>query len=596
MTNVYFSCPIRSNSDISIHNFINIMEEIGLNVLTKHMATNPDLNKSDSEIHDFDMELLKKADVVIIETSFPSIGVGYITGIATSLGKPILSIRKRNSTKLSAMINGNNRITKFTYTDITSISKCINTFIKSLNNRVYFAEKSDNIILFMGAPGSGKSTIGKMIQKKFENIYYVSTGDLLRNMVKEKRNINQISYEFIEQTMNLGKLIPSDIMAKIVFSELSEILKSQYVILDGYPPSSGDIDEFKKMFSPKCIFWFDINKETSIERQILRNERKTDNLEKANCRYDVFIQNLSQSLVTSEFNMMINQINCIESKDTVFNNVFSKIKTIYDSFDLNSSFRLINPKIEKSTRFHFHIDGMGWSEIKAVLPEIYKNCDEYDLDIKNYPIYSLDLSKQTYTDSAYIDMMNFHKITKENRTFEPEAFCTGRFGEEFNSEMYKKILKVISNSDIKMMTEVEQYIGEWSLSKDDILTEIIYEPFDLDIPSFFPDYEDLRVKSKKYELHHAVDIPKNSVDNFDSIFSQFCEFLKRDEFDVGGIFIFFNKDTWKIRTNEFSDKTHRENVENIFAQAKLIKEFFELNSLKVSVDFSIEIVHAIYQF
>ncbi len=37
MTNVYFSCPIRSNSDISIHNFINIMEEIGLNVLTKHI-------------------------------------------------------------------------------------------------------------------------------------------------------------------------------------------------------------------------------------------------------------------------------------------------------------------------------------------------------------------------------------------------------------------------------------------------------------------------------------------------------------------------------------------------------------------------------
>lgn len=609
---VYFSCSIRNNTTttttttLSIGDFIKVMEDLELNVLTKHMASNPDLGKSDNEIYMYDIELIKKADFVVIETSIPSLGVGYVAAMANQFKKPVLSIRHRDSTKLSAMINGDDNIIKFSWFDAESLKKCINTFKNSVKNRVHYNIMNifehnifeHNIILFLGAPGSGKSTICKMIEQNNPNIVYVSTGEILRNMIENKEVIAQINYDYIKKIMETGDLIPADIMKKILDEKLQKILHSSDVILDGYPSSIADIRCFTNTYEPKALFWFEVNQETSISRQISRNQRQTDTMEKARKRYNIFNQSLNLKICKDFFEYtQPNIIDASKSIRNVYDIVQSKINTIRSSDLLTSSFWLQKPKQQKSTRFHFHIDRMGWSQIKDYIMKIHILCGETDdIDIKNYPIYSLELSKQTISDDIYTHMINFHKIPEEKMEYDPEAFCTGRLGDDFNPEIYEKVLNVISNAECKLMTEVEEYLGEWSLQQNESITGVEYDDKHYDIPSMFPLYEKFRLKSNKYELHHGINLIKSDIENFKSLFDNFCEFLKQPEFNIGGIFIFFDKDIWKIRTNEFSDNTHEKNKENIIIQAKLIQNFFKENNLNVIVNFSIEIVHAIYQF
>ena len=66
-----------------------------------------------------------------------------------------------------------------------------------------------NIILF-GPPGAGKGTQAQKIVNKF-NLYQVSTGDLLRNEIKNKSDVGKK----IEQIISQGDFVTDDIVNKI---------------------------------------------------------------------------------------------------------------------------------------------------------------------------------------------------------------------------------------------------------------------------------------------------------------------------------------------------------------------------------------------
>ncbi len=84
-------------------------------VLTEHLADGSlkdigEINLSDKEIHDRDMDLVKQADVIIAEVSNPSLGVGYELGRAVELQKRILCLYRDGEKRLSAMIKGSDGI------------------------------------------------------------------------------------------------------------------------------------------------------------------------------------------------------------------------------------------------------------------------------------------------------------------------------------------------------------------------------------------------------------------------------------------------------------------------------------------------------
>ncbi|MFH0978727.1 MAG: nucleoside 2-deoxyribosyltransferase [Candidatus Woesearchaeota archaeon] len=84
---------------------------------------------SDNEIHKNDVRLIKQCDILVAEVSTPSIGVGYEIGIAESLKKTILCLfREGVGARLSAMINGNDKITVIRYTTVEELKEELKDF------------------------------------------------------------------------------------------------------------------------------------------------------------------------------------------------------------------------------------------------------------------------------------------------------------------------------------------------------------------------------------------------------------------------------------------------------------------------------------
>ena len=86
-----------------------------------------------------------------------------------------------------------------------------------------------NIILF-GPPGAGKGTQAQKIVNKF-NLYQVSTGDLLRNEIKNKSDVGKK----IEQIISQGDFVTDDIVNKILKTVITNPLYRNRIIFDGYP-------------------------------------------------------------------------------------------------------------------------------------------------------------------------------------------------------------------------------------------------------------------------------------------------------------------------------------------------------------------------
>ena len=71
-------------------------------------------------------------------------------------------------------------------------------------------------ILFLGAPGSGKGTQSKNIEKKF-NIPQISTGDLLR---AETASGSKMGQE-LKDIMSSGKFVSDDVVLKLVSKKIT---------------------------------------------------------------------------------------------------------------------------------------------------------------------------------------------------------------------------------------------------------------------------------------------------------------------------------------------------------------------------------------
>ena len=124
-----------------------------------------------------------------------------------------------------------------------------------------------NIILF-GPPGAGKGTQSQKIAKKF-NLHQVSTGDLLRNEIKNKTKIGKK----IEQIISQGDFASDDIVNKLLKNFITNTLYRNRIIFDGYPRNITQAENLEVMLngdnqSINFILFLKVNREI-IEKRIL---------------------------------------------------------------------------------------------------------------------------------------------------------------------------------------------------------------------------------------------------------------------------------------------------------------------------------------
>lgn len=71
-------------------------------------------------------------------------------------------------------------------------------------------------IILVGAPGVGKGTQAERLMNRFPQLSAVSSGDLLRNAVRNKTPLGQEA----ESHMQSGSLVPDDMILRLILSEL----------------------------------------------------------------------------------------------------------------------------------------------------------------------------------------------------------------------------------------------------------------------------------------------------------------------------------------------------------------------------------------
>ena len=122
-----------------------------------------------------------------------------------------------------------------------------------------------NIILF-GPPGAGKGTQGTKIVKKF-NLHKVSTGDLLREEIKNNTDLGNK----IKSMMDAGSLISDNIINDLITKVISNKKFYNRLIFDGYPRNlkqAKNLDSQIKKYKQKisCVLSLNVDKESIIKR------------------------------------------------------------------------------------------------------------------------------------------------------------------------------------------------------------------------------------------------------------------------------------------------------------------------------------------
>ncbi|MEC7880416.1 MAG: adenylate kinase [Chloroflexota bacterium] len=89
-----------------------------------------------------------------------------------------------------------------------------------------------NVIIFLGSPGSGKGTQASKLSNSFD-YKHISIGDMLRDNVEKQTDLGLKASEFIDS----GTLVPDDLIIQVVgkFFEDFASNKDGKVILDGFP-------------------------------------------------------------------------------------------------------------------------------------------------------------------------------------------------------------------------------------------------------------------------------------------------------------------------------------------------------------------------
>lgn len=100
------------------------------------------------------------------------------------------------------------------------------------------------IIVVLGAPGSGKGTIAKLLQRVLK-VEHISTGDMFREEIKTGSSLGKE----LSKYMKKGELVPDDIVIEILEKRLERPSAQNGVVLDGFPRTKSQAKYLKAILN-----------------------------------------------------------------------------------------------------------------------------------------------------------------------------------------------------------------------------------------------------------------------------------------------------------------------------------------------------------
>ncbi|AIG63682.1 adenylate kinase [Corynebacterium atypicum] len=170
-------------------------------------------------------------------------------------------------------------------------------------------------LVLLGPPGAGKGTQAKLLSEKL-GVPHISTGDLFRANIGEGTPLGVEAKEYIDA----GKLVPTDVTARMVESRLAEADAAEGFLLDGFPRTVEQAEILAKLLAEQDqqldgVLNFKVSEDVVVERMLARG-RADDTEETIRTRLQVYrdetaplIEHYGDQLITVDAEGEIEEIN-----------------------------------------------------------------------------------------------------------------------------------------------------------------------------------------------------------------------------------------------------------------------------------------------
>ena len=101
-------------------------------------------------------------------------------------------------------------------------------------------------IVLLGAPGSGKGTVGKILAENLK-LAHISTGDLFRENLKNETELGREAKKYMDK----GELVPDEITVKMLEKRMEESDVANGAILDGFPRTTNQAEVLDNLLKSK---------------------------------------------------------------------------------------------------------------------------------------------------------------------------------------------------------------------------------------------------------------------------------------------------------------------------------------------------------
>jgi adenylate kinase len=146
-------------------------------------------------------------------------------------------------------------------------------------------------LLLIGAPGAGKGTQAELLAKRF-GIAHISSGDLLRQHVREQTSLGQQIKAYVDR----GDLVPDAMVMDMLRKPVATAAEAGGYVLDGFPRT---VDQAQAAFAVaqqlgaevQAAIHLDVPDEELVRRLLSRRRGSDDTQEVIEHRLQVYREN-----------------------------------------------------------------------------------------------------------------------------------------------------------------------------------------------------------------------------------------------------------------------------------------------------------------
>ncbi|AKK02308.1 adenylate kinase [Corynebacterium epidermidicanis] len=170
-------------------------------------------------------------------------------------------------------------------------------------------------LVLLGPPGAGKGTQAAILSEKL-GIPHISTGDLFRANIGEGTPLGVEAKSYIDA----GKLVPTDVTARMVEDRLNQEDAANGFLLDGFPRTVEQADILEDLLAKHGtqldgVVNFKVSEDVVVERMLARG-RADDNEDTIRTRLGVYrdetaplIDHYGDKIITIEAEGTVEDIN-----------------------------------------------------------------------------------------------------------------------------------------------------------------------------------------------------------------------------------------------------------------------------------------------